>query len=112
MMGDRFSRQTFSWDAVTEAKPLVSHLMAMDRRIEKNDTLCILKFWQMYDQIEIPEQVFFNILNHASSPEVIMRARRKIAEERREAYGVTSEIEQKRLDLAKQTRMQVKQVTL
>ena len=111
-MNDRFSRQTFSWEAVTEAKPLVSHLIAMDRRTEKNDLLCILKFWQMYDGIEVPEQAFYDVLSHATSPEVIMRARRKIAEERREAYGVTSETERKRLDLGNETRMQVKQATL
>jgi len=84
----------------------------MDRRTEKNDLLCILKFWQMYDGIDIPEKTFYDVLSHATSPEVIMRARRKISEERRGTYGVISEVERKRLDLAKQTRMQVKQATL
>jgi len=95
-----------------EAKPLVSNLIAMDRRLEGNDLLCLLKFWRVHDQIDIPEDVFYTILKNGTHPEVIRRSRQLISEERRKAYGITSETEEKRLELGRETRAQAKQATL
>lgn len=59
----------------------VAYLMNIVPQARDNYLLLILMYWQIFDDIEIPEEVVKNIAERATQPETITRSRRKVTEQ-------------------------------
>jgi predicted glycosyl hydrolase (DUF1957 family) len=59
----------------------VAYLMNMVPQSRSDYLLLILLYWQVFDGIDIPEEVVKRIQEHATQPETITRSRRKVSEQ-------------------------------
>lgn len=66
----------------TEEK--VNYILDNMPRTKKDNKLFLLIYWQLYDNIDIPESLIKDIMNHGTYPETISRAKRKVMLSRRE----------------------------
>lgn len=61
----------------------VAFLMDKVPYAHQNYLALILSYWQIFDGVEIPPEVFSQIVEKGTQPETITRSRRKIAEQAR-----------------------------
>lgn len=62
--------------------------------------LLLISYWQIFDGIDIPDEVIQQIIDKATQPETISRSRRKVLEQARmkqylELYRMAKELEEK-----------------
>lgn len=59
----------------------VAYLMNIVPQAKHDYLLLILMYWQIFDDIEIPEETVKQIIERATQPETITRSRRKVTEQ-------------------------------
>jgi hypothetical protein len=59
----------------------VAYIMNVVPQARQDYLLLILLYWQIFDGVEIPEEVISQIVNRATKPETITRSRRKVSEQ-------------------------------
>jgi hypothetical protein len=59
------------------AEEKINYILENVPKAKKNSKLLILVYWQLFDNIDIPETVIKDILEHGTVPETITRSLRK-----------------------------------
>jgi hypothetical protein len=59
----------------------VAYIMNVVPQARKDYLLLILLYWQIFDGIELPEEIVSQIVQRATTPETITRSRRKVTEQ-------------------------------
>jgi hypothetical protein len=62
----------------------IGYLLGKVPRARMDNTLLILTYWRVFDNIDIPSDLANEILEKGTSPETIMRSKRKVIEKVRE----------------------------
>jgi hypothetical protein len=58
----------------------VNHIMSTFPKAKYDSRLLLLAYWQIFDGIEIPQELMQQIIAKGSHPETVMRRRREILE--------------------------------
>lgn len=64
-----------------KADQKVAYLMNIVPQTKQDYLLLILLHWQIFDDIEIPDEIVKQIIERATQPETITRSRRRVTEQ-------------------------------
>ena len=86
-------------DRFRDAETMVRYILAHFPNARSDDKLLLLYYWRMADKIDIPAEVWRQIMTKATTPETITRMRRKIQHDDGN-YPARGEVEKGRMEKA------------